>query len=44
MNAIFKNDNTVEVGLLLQGLNSLITNVINLVNKIHGILITRHQD
>ncbi|QAR46031.1 transcriptional regulator [Kosakonia cowanii] len=44
MNAIFKNDNTVEVGLLLQWLNSFITNVINLVNKIRGILITRHQD
>ncbi|TNL11223.1 transcriptional regulator [Kosakonia cowanii] len=44
MNAIFKNDNTVEVGLLLQWLNSFITNVINLVNKIRGILITRRQD
>ncbi|TCC07141.1 transcriptional regulator [Kosakonia quasisacchari] len=44
MNAIYKKYNTLEVALLLGWLNSFITNVINLVIKIHGILNTRQQD
>ncbi|ATM91245.1 transcriptional regulator [Klebsiella aerogenes] len=39
VNAIYKFNNTIEVLLLLQVLNSFLTNVINLVTKKRAILL-----
>ncbi|PKJ64376.1 transcriptional regulator [Klebsiella variicola] len=39
VNAIYYFNNTIEVVMLLLGLNSFITNVIDLVTKKHAILL-----
>ncbi|PXK36548.1 transcriptional regulator [Klebsiella variicola] len=39
VNAIYYFNNTIEVAMLLFGLNSFITNVIDLVTKKHAILL-----
>ncbi|PXL26157.1 transcriptional regulator [Klebsiella variicola] len=39
VNAIYYFNNAIEVAMLLLGLNSFITNVIDLVTKKHAILL-----
>lgn len=39
VNVIYYFNNTIEVAMLLLGLNSFITNVISLVTKKHAILL-----
>ena len=44
VNAIYYFNNTMEVAMLLLGLNSFITNVIDLVTKKHAILLAWQQE
>ena len=44
VNAIYYFNNTIEVAMLLLGLNSFITNVIDLVTKKHAILLAWQQE
>ena len=44
VNAVYYFNNTIEVAMLLLGLNSFITNVIDLVTKKHAILLAWQQE